>query len=77
MTIREFLKSPIIIAPVVVALIWLIFVYAVTTTPRKILDYHDDKRHVTCWRIEDHQGISCLPDRAFEEDSSTKSVDKP
>ncbi len=28
---------------------------------------HDDKRHVTCWRFENHDGISCLPDRAFED----------
>ncbi len=32
----------------------------------KLYVIHDDKRHVTCWRLLSSEGISCLPDRAFE-----------
>jgi len=34
---------------------------------RDLQTYHDNKRGVTCWRVEGFDGISCLPDSALKE----------
>lgn len=83
MTLRKFLETPLgppVIGAGVLLLVMIVSLVAIAFAAPKsdrLLSYHDDNRHVTCWRVEGHDGLARLPDRAFEELSSVKSVDKP